>query len=93
MMTKHIELMGKNDDANDGKNEEDGENNLQHFLSELIGQLRWPGMFSIDAYGFMEAKNGEPVFIYGSPNSTIRLWNGEQCVFLERTVRKKNKAP
>ena len=81
--------MGKNDDENDGKTEEDGGNNLQHFLSELIEQLRFSGLLSIDGYGFMEAKNGEPVFIYGSPNSTIRLWNGEQSVFLERTVRKK----
>ena len=91
MMTKHIELIGKKDeDENDEKSDKDGENDIREFLQELINKLRFPGLLSIDGHGFMEDKTGEPVFIYGSPNSTIRLWNGEQNVFLERKVRKKN---
>ena len=75
------------------KDDKDGENDIREFLRELIDKLRFPGLLSIDGHGFMEDKTGEPVFIYGSPNSTIRLWNCEQSVFLERKVRKKNTVP
>ena len=70
MMTKHIENSIE----------------LDEFLTELINQLRFPGLLSIDGHGFMENKQNEVVFIFGSTNSSIRLWNTEQSVFLERKV-------
>lgn len=54
------------------------------FMDELVSWLRFPGMFSIDAHGFVQTKLGEPVFIFGSENSSIKLWNDKQSVFLQR---------
>lgn len=59
---------------------------FNEFMRSLVDELRFPGMISIDAHGFVEAKDGSPVFVFGSCNSTIKLWNGEQSVFLERKV-------
>lgn len=58
--------------------------NFNEFLQELIRWLRFPGMLSIDAHGFVQTKEGEPVFIFGSQNSSIELWNGQQLVFMQR---------
>ena len=61
---------------------------FQDFLETLVDELRFPGIFSIDAHGFVETKSGEPVFIFGSVNSSIELWNKRQDVLLERIVTK-----
>ena len=61
---------------------------LNEFFDNLIDRLRTPGKISIDAHGFVQTKEGEPVFLFGSENSAIKLWNGEQSVFLERKVIK-----
>ena len=58
--------------------------NFNEFLKELIHWLRFPGMLSIDAHGFVQTKEGEPVFIFGSENSSIELWNGQQSIFMQR---------
>ena len=57
---------------------------FNEFFVELVDGLRFPGMFSVDAHGFVETEKGEPVFVFGSLNSSILLWNDEQTVFLER---------
>ena len=54
------------------------------FFYELITSIKFPGVFSIDAHGFVETSQGEPVFIFGSKNSSIPLWNEEQSVYLQR---------
>ena len=57
---------------------------FEKFMERLIKWLRFPGILSIDAHGFVETKLGEPVFIFGSENSAIELWNGKQDVLLQR---------
>ena len=70
IMTKHIE----------------SDIEFNEFMDSIIDLLRFPGMMSVDAHGFVETKTGEPIFVYGSPNSAIKLWNDKQDVFLERIV-------
>ena len=74
IMTKHIESTIEFND----------------FMDSIIDLLRFPGMMSVDAHGFVQTKEGEPIFVYGSPNSAIKLWNGDQEVFLERKVKFKS---
>ena len=57
---------------------------ISDFLTELLDGLRFPGSFSVDAHGFVETKLGEPVFVFGSTNSSILLWNDKQSVLLKR---------
>ena len=38
---------------------------FEKFMTRLIKWLRFPGILSIDAHGFVETKLGEPVFIFG----------------------------
>ena len=57
---------------------------FDRFFEQLIDTLRFPGMLSIDAHGFAQTKEGAPVFLFGSVNSSIKLWNGEQSVFIQR---------
>ena len=57
---------------------------FNYFFDELIDWLRFPGKLSVDAHGFIEAKNGDAVFVFGSENSSIELWNKKQSVVLKR---------
>ena len=63
------------------------EESFEQFFDDLLQWLRFPGLFSVDAHGFVQTKTGEPVFIFASPNSTIMLWNKRQSVLLDRTVK------
>ena len=62
---------------------------FESFFVDLLEALRFPGILSVDAHGFVQTSTGEPVFIFGSLNSAIRLWNEKQSVFLERKWGKK----
>ena len=57
---------------------------FQNFFSDFFYGLRIPGIFSIDAHGFVQNSDGEPVFIFGSKNSSIELWDGSQAIYLDR---------
>ena len=57
---------------------------ISEFMSDLIDTIRFPGALSCDAHGFCQTKEGEPIFIFGSPNSSILLWNEAQTVVLRR---------
>ena len=57
---------------------------INEFFQDLIHAINFPGLFSIDAHGFVQTSEGEPIFLFGSPNSSIVLWNGEQDAFLQR---------
>ena len=61
---------------------------FEDFFNDLLEALRFPGSLSVDAHGFVQTSSGEPVFIFGSLNSAIRLWNEKQSVFLKRKWRK-----
>ena len=66
--------------------------NFEEFTTTLIDELRFPGSLSIDAHGFCQAKDGEAVFIFASPNSSIDLWNEQQHVLLRNdTSREKTR--
>ena len=52
------------------------------FMTELLDAIRFPGELSLDAHGFCQTKKGEPIFIFGSLNSGIKLWNDKQSVLL-----------
>ena len=52
------------------------------FMTELLDAIRFPGELSLDAHGFCQTKKGEPIFIFGSLNSGIKLWNEKQSVLL-----------
>ena len=54
------------------------------FLTEVLDAVRFPGALSIDAHGFVQSKDDQPVFIFGSPNSSIMLWNDKQHVVLQK---------
>ena len=54
------------------------------FLDDLINWLRFPGKLTVDAHGFVQTGDGDCVFVFGSENSSIQLWNGDQAVFLKR---------
>ena len=51
--------------------------NFNDFFEKLIESLRFPGILSVDAHGFVETREGEPIFLFGSINSSIKLWNEE----------------
>ena len=57
---------------------------FNEFFYDLITAISFPGLLSVDAHGFVESKDGEPVFIFGSKNSSILLWDDDQSVYLER---------
>ena len=58
--------------------------NFNDFFEKLIESLRFPGILSVDAHGFVETREGEPIFLFGSINSSIKLWNEEQTVLIQR---------
>ena len=60
------------------------DSSFHEFFNDLVEMLRFPGMFSVDAHGFVETEQGEPVFVFGSVNSSMLLWNDKQTVFIER---------
>ena len=60
--------------------------NFDEFFSDLLHWLRFPGLLRVDAHGFVQNSLEEPVFVFGSSNSSIRLWNEKQSVLLERNV-------
>ena len=63
------------------------EESFKNFLTQLVDWLgRFPGKLSLDAHGFVETSKGEPIFIFGSVNSSILLWNEKQSVLLDRNV-------
>ena len=57
---------------------------ISDFMTNLLDALRFPGSLSVDAHGFAETKLGEPVFVFGSANSSIQLWNEKQSVLFKR---------
>ena len=57
---------------------------FNNFLDDLIDWLRFPGKLTVDAHGFVQKKDGECVFVFGSENSSIELWNGDQSVVMKR---------
>ena len=57
---------------------------FNEFFYDLFTAISFPGLLSIDAHGFVESKDGEPVFLFGSKNSSILLWDDDQEVYLER---------
>ena len=57
---------------------------INEFFHNLIHAINFPGLLSIDAHGFVQTPEGEPIFLFGSPNSSIYLWDGEQDAFLQR---------
>ena len=57
---------------------------FNEFFYDLITAISFPGLLSVDAHGFVQSKDGEPVFIFGSKNSSILLWDDDQSVYLER---------
>ena len=57
---------------------------INEFFHNLIHAINFPGLLSIDAHGFVQTPEGEPIFLFGSPNSSIVLWDGEQEEFLQR---------
>ena len=58
--------------------------NVADFLIDLLGAIRFPGELRLDAHGFVQTKEGEPVFVFGSPNSGIQFWNDKQSILLRR---------
>ena len=41
------------------------EDSFESFLTQLVDWLgRFPGKLSLDAHGFVETSNGEPIFIF-----------------------------
>ena len=62
----------------------ESDTSVADFLIDLLGAIRFPGEVRLDAHGFVQSKEGEPVFVFGSPNSGIQFWNEKQSVLLRR---------
>ena len=58
--------------------------NFKEFMAELIYAIRFPALISVDANGFVQDKEDQPVFIFASPNSAILMPNKEQSLLLQR---------
>ena len=61
---------------------------ISEFIIDLIKKLRFPGKIAFDAHGFVQTQKGEPVFIYGSLNSSIDI-SGKQSIMLQGMKNRK----